>query len=275
MTTSRGSDSFGALLNAQIRCESAERTSQPWLCHLALSLLAESRGGPQPHNTVAGDPSPIVDDRLRALQARLQRKSGIVTCTAFPHTAENHVDVQHSFELAFSALVRGRADLADGWIETFEASEQRAPLHQVQCNILLAQSAKVGAHAAQSSRHIRAALAAAQDAGLVEIFVRAGPELLSLIACSSDPDDAFRKHVLARARDASLPLHGAELHTPLTKREVEVLMHLPSHHTNQELAEMCFISVNTLKTHMVHIYQKLNAANRSAAVLRARELGLL
>ncbi len=36
-----------------------------------------------------------------------------------------------------------------------------------------------------------------------------------------------------------------------------------------------FVSVNTVKTHMAHIYRKLDAPNRSAAVSRATELGLL
>jgi LuxR family maltose regulon positive regulatory protein len=35
------------------------------------------------------------------------------------------------------------------------------------------------------------------------------------------------------------------------------------------------VSVNTIKTHMAHIYRKLDAPNRSAAVARATVLGLL
>jgi ATP/maltotriose-dependent transcriptional regulator MalT len=35
------------------------------------------------------------------------------------------------------------------------------------------------------------------------------------------------------------------------------------------------VSVNTIKTHMAHIYRKLDAPNRSAAVSRATELHLL
>jgi LuxR family maltose regulon positive regulatory protein len=42
-----------------------------------------------------------------------------------------------------------------------------------------------------------------------------------------------------------------------------------------ELANELFVSVNTVKTHMRSIYAKLGAHNRSEAVRRARELGLL
>ena len=34
------------------------------------------------------------------------------------------------------------------------------------------------------------------------------------------------------------------------------------------------MSVNTIKTHMAHIYRKLDVANRNEAIIRARELGL-
>jgi LuxR family maltose regulon positive regulatory protein len=35
------------------------------------------------------------------------------------------------------------------------------------------------------------------------------------------------------------------------------------------------VSVNTIKTHMAHIYRKMGVANRNGAIVRARELGLL
>jgi LuxR family maltose regulon positive regulatory protein len=62
---------------------------------------------------------------------------------------------------------------------------------------------------------------------------------------------------------------------PLTDREMEILSLLPSRSTNTELAERCYVSVNTIKTHMAHIYRKLDVANRNEAILRAREMGLL
>lgn len=66
-----------------------------------------------------------------------------------------------------------------------------------------------------------------------------------------------------------------DLVEPLTHRELEILSYLPSRFTNTELAERCFVSVNTIKTHVVHIYRKLGVPNRNAAIERARELGLL
>ncbi|WP_375386059.1 LuxR C-terminal-related transcriptional regulator [uncultured Microbacterium sp.] len=67
----------------------------------------------------------------------------------------------------------------------------------------------------------------------------------------------------------------AQLAEPLTDRERELLMFLPSRLTNAELAARCFVSVNTIKTHMAHIYRKLDAPNRDTAIARAQALGML
>ncbi len=44
---------------------------------------------------------------------------------------------------------------------------------------------------------------------------------------------------------------------------------------NQAIAEELVISLDTVKSHVAHIMGKLEAANRTQAVARARELGLL
>ncbi|HUG88087.1 MAG TPA: response regulator transcription factor [Actinomycetota bacterium] len=55
----------------------------------------------------------------------------------------------------------------------------------------------------------------------------------------------------------------------LTKRELEVLRFLAMGHTNRQIAERLFISPDTVKTHLEHIYQKLGTPDRTAAVAEA------
>jgi LuxR family maltose regulon positive regulatory protein len=62
---------------------------------------------------------------------------------------------------------------------------------------------------------------------------------------------------------------------PLSGRELEVLRLMARGATNQEIAEQLVITVGTVKSHINHILGKLNAHNRTEAVARARELGLL
>jgi LuxR family maltose regulon positive regulatory protein len=60
-----------------------------------------------------------------------------------------------------------------------------------------------------------------------------------------------------------------------SKREETVLRYLPSRLTNREIARECFMSVNTVKTHLKSIYAKLGVSTRSQAIDEARRLNLL
>jgi len=62
---------------------------------------------------------------------------------------------------------------------------------------------------------------------------------------------------------------------PLSDREREVLRLLALGHTNQEIAELLFISVRTAETHRAHIMQKLGLSTRAELVHYALEHGLL
>jgi LuxR family maltose regulon positive regulatory protein len=62
---------------------------------------------------------------------------------------------------------------------------------------------------------------------------------------------------------------------PLTDREVEVLGLLAAGRSNQRIAEELVVTLDTVKKHVSHVMDKLGVANRTEAVARARELGLL
>ena len=54
-----------------------------------------------------------------------------------------------------------------------------------------------------------------------------------------------------------------------------MLRFLPTMMSNAEIAAEMFVSVNTVKTHLKHIYRKLDVSERRDAVRRGRELRLL
>jgi DNA-binding CsgD family transcriptional regulator len=58
----------------------------------------------------------------------------------------------------------------------------------------------------------------------------------------------------------------------LTEREIDILEQLESGLTYQEIAEALFISENTVRTHIRHIYKKLGASNRTHALNKWRKL---
>ncbi|HOA89485.1 response regulator [Propioniciclava tarda] len=61
----------------------------------------------------------------------------------------------------------------------------------------------------------------------------------------------------------------------LSERELAVLREVALGRTNREVAKALFISEATVKTHLVHAYSKLGAGNRTEALARARDHGLL
>ena len=62
---------------------------------------------------------------------------------------------------------------------------------------------------------------------------------------------------------------------PLTGRELAVLRLLAAGRSNQRIAHDLFVAPDTVKKHVTHVLGKLGAANRTEAVARARELGLI
>jgi LuxR family maltose regulon positive regulatory protein len=62
---------------------------------------------------------------------------------------------------------------------------------------------------------------------------------------------------------------------PLSDSELRVLRYLPTNLTGPEIAAELYVSLNTVRTHMRHLYAKLGTHRRAEAVARARALGLL
>jgi LuxR family transcriptional regulator, maltose regulon positive regulatory protein len=62
---------------------------------------------------------------------------------------------------------------------------------------------------------------------------------------------------------------------PLSEGERRILRYLPTNLSVREIADQTYLSPNTVKTHMRHVFAKLDAHRRSEAVERARELGLI
>ena len=91
-------------------------------------------------------------------------------------------------------------------------------------------------------------------------------QILSLIAGAASPG----------ADDSAPPSGGPPtLREPLSPAEIRVLRYLPTSLTVTEIADQLYLSVNTVRTHMRHVYDKLDAHRRHEALERARALGLL
>ncbi|WP_412520857.1 LuxR C-terminal-related transcriptional regulator [Actinomadura madurae] len=105
------------------------------------------------------------------------------------------------------------------------------------------------------------------------VFIREGPAARRLLSAHLDSGTAYWPFVLdiieCAAERTDHPV------APLTERELTVLRYLQSVLTTEEIAAELHVSVNTMKTHMRHIYRKLTASRRREAVRKAREAQLL
>lgn len=61
----------------------------------------------------------------------------------------------------------------------------------------------------------------------------------------------------------------------ISKREHEVLGLIANGHSNQEIADKLFVSINTVKTHSSNLFLKLETSRRTQAIQKAKELGLI
>lgn len=73
-------------------------------------------------------------------------------------------------------------------------------------------------------------------------------------------------------QDLTLEQMNDVLPVPLSQREFEVLSLLQTGKTNKEVGDALYISVNTVKSHLLHLFEKLDVSNRTQALFRIREM---
>lgn len=94
------------------------------------------------------------------------------------------------------------------------------------------------------------------------------------------PEDTLRQAVLDAAANRpvlspqvteQLVIRTTKPALALSPREIEILELAATGASNRSMAKQLFISEATVKTHLVHVYNKLNVDNRTAAIDRARQ----
>ena len=133
-----------------------------------------------------------------------------------------------------------------------------------------------GAAAAQALE--RALELATHDRVLMPFLVDPVPELLERHARRDTTHGDLISEIIglkAGVEDTGMDQASASLPEPLTEREVRVLRLLATDLSKREIGNELYVSVNTVKTHVKHLYAKLDVQTRRQAVERARALGLL
>jgi LuxR family maltose regulon positive regulatory protein len=134
---------------------------------------------------------------------------------------------------------------------------------------------------------LRECVAKAQSQGSIRLFVDEGDPMQSLLRQLSHEAgtapyvsqllSAFGTQVIEEKR-VDVPAAATSSHLPLgafSDRELEILRLIQEGHSNQNIGELLFVSLSTIKWHNQNIFAKLDVQRRTEAVARAVQLKLL
>lgn len=115
-------------------------------------------------------------------------------------------------------------------------------------------------------------IVAAIEAGAAGYLLKDAPpeDLLAAIRKAAAGESALAPTVTSRLME--------RVRTPVTKlspRELEVLEKVALGQANAAIARELFLSETTVKSHLVHVFDKLSVRSRTEAVAKARELGII
>jgi len=123
------------------------------------------------------------------------------------------------------------------------------------------------------------ALSLAEPEGYIRTFIDEGEIMERLLqqALSKGIAPNYVTKLLDASREAAeiSMVDSQPLIDPLSERELEVLRLLAAGLTNQQIAQQLVIAVSTVKSHINHIYGKLNVSSRTQAVAQAQTLDIL
>ncbi len=168
-------------------------------------------------------------------------------------------------------------------------AEAKARMHSaIEILVLKALALQASSDLSSALNALRHALFLAKPEGYARIFLDEGAPILTMLAEIGKADVHLQGYVhglLAHGQVASVPLPLVSEHNerpkqqslvdPLSERELEVLRLLAAGASNEEIAEQLVIAVGTAKRHVSNILGKLAVSNRTQAVARAREVGLI
>jgi LuxR family maltose regulon positive regulatory protein len=271
-------------------CHRLGMVSYTVLAHRALAKVEFVRGQPEAAQVTLATARYLADQSgslryrrlIDATAAELELRQGNVT--AARHILGDileWVDTTTELELlayAHLLMAQERPRMADSVLSRIEATvrgESRIGSLIVVLVLRALCRQAVGDNPAALQK-LAEALSYAASAGYRRVFLDQGAAILPLLAESHHVAPVFVDSLLEPAArpSAAAPAPRAS-DQKLTKKEIEILRLLNAGLPNKTIAKRLAISLGTTKWHMHQIFGKLDVGNRTAAVLKARALGLI
>ena len=117
------------------------------------------------------------------------------------------------------------------------------------------------------------------DAGAAGYLLKSarGRDLVGAIRAIRSGESVLHPKIIAKLleRATVAPAEQHKASDPLSERESEVLKLVTSGMSNKEIAENLFLSQRTVKAHLTSVFNKLNVASRSEAIVKGLQWGLV
>jgi LuxR family maltose regulon positive regulatory protein len=216
----------------------------------------------------------------RSTADRWVEESGLHYDDAFQLDGEGQYDI-----LARILVAQGKLDRAWSLLGHLRATAEAAGAtrHVVRALILQALALQAQGQLDRAVATLERAVILAEPEGFVRTFTGAGPPIAALLrkVAGKGVATSYVNRLLAEPESEATAMPStaipspATLIAPLSERELEVLRLLRTPLSQREIGDRLTVSVNTIRTHVKHIYEKLDVHSRLGAVERAEELGLL
>jgi LuxR family maltose regulon positive regulatory protein len=172
-------------------------------------------------------------------------------------------------------LAQDRPEEAENLLAAMEHSAQQGERRRNLISVYLLQTlvCKVLGRGEQALARVKDALRLAAPQDYRRAFLDEGPAVLELLSRVRHVAPAFVDSLQVSGDQGAHPAQGA-LVEPLTDREAEILQLIAAGRSNPEIAELLYLSLNTVKWHAKNLYAKLGVSSRVQAITRAQELEL-
>jgi LuxR family maltose regulon positive regulatory protein len=238
------------------------------------------RATEEPQRALPGGHPLRLDLRARALRAALELGDSAAVRAALADMPQEERG-RPEMRLAAAALdcSEGRPDHAlrelTGVVECSVPAVFPAPA-AIEARLLEASAHDQLGDAAAAGASLGRALELAEPDGVVLPFALVGVrELLERHRGRRTAHPALLANIVDMLAGGCVQPETGPLREALSDAELRVIRFLPSNLKAPEIAAELCVSPNTVRTHLRHIYAKLDAHTRSEAVTRARRLGLL
>ena len=231
------------------------------------------------------NPAPAERARLCLVQGDLKETVRWVEERGLDEDKPSYARELEYLVLAKTLLNRNLSNPALTLLENLEAAAraQNRVDSLIKIQVLQALAFQAVGRTDQAMRALAEALMQAEPEGYIRTFVDEGPAMAALLHQAAlrgvIPDYGARLLAAFPAIDRGIQTSPSSatfgFNEPLSERELEVLRLLASGSSNQEVAKFLSITVTTAKKHVSNIIRKLGVNNRTQAVSRGRDLGLL